>query len=105
MIFPFHWRAGLVEVLYFLSRMGHGSDPRLDRAWKLLDSKADKEGRYPLEWTPAQSPWKVGRRGTANKWITLYALLALKAAGRYVEIDDDAHRKRRGMPFNEEPDS
>jgi hypothetical protein len=82
MIFPFHWRAGLVEILYHLSRMGHGNDPRLERAWMLLDSKTDKEGCYILEWTPTQSPWKVGKRGLANKWMTFYALLAKKKAGR-----------------------
>ncbi len=84
MIFPLHWRAGLVEVLYYLGRMGHGNDPRLARAWEMLESKADARGRYVLEWTPTQSPWKVGARGAANGWITLYALLALKASGRRV---------------------
>jgi hypothetical protein len=81
MIFPFHWRAGLVEVLFHLSRMGHGNDSRLKRAWALLASKSTSDGRYLLEWTPSQSVWKVGGRGTANKWLTLYALLAQKAAG------------------------
>jgi hypothetical protein len=79
MIFPFHWRAGLVEVLHTLSRMGYGKDPRLDRAWKLLATKADRTGKYILEWTPTQSLWKVGKRGQPNKWMTLYALLAKKA--------------------------
>jgi len=79
MIFPFHWRAGLVEVLYTLSRMGFGKDPRLDSAWKLLAAKADPKGRFILEWTPTQSPWKVGKRGQPNKWMTLYALLAMQA--------------------------
>lgn len=82
MIYPFHWRASLVEVLYFLSRMGCGSDPRLKRAWELLASKSRPDGRYLLEWTPSQSSWKVGKRGADNKWMTLYTLLALKAAGK-----------------------
>lgn len=82
MIFPFQWRAGLVEVLYYLSSMGHGGDPRLERAWDLLDAKAGPDGRYCLDWTPPASPWKVGPRGQPNKWLTLYALLARKAAGR-----------------------
>jgi hypothetical protein len=85
MIFPFHWRAGLVEVLYYLSRMGHGNDPRLESAWNLLNTKVDKEGRYVLEWTPRRSPWKVGTRGSANRWMTFYALLALRFAGRQWE--------------------
>jgi hypothetical protein len=79
MIFPFHWRAGLVEALYILSRMGHGRDPRLDRAWKLLETKSDKAGRFVLDWTPSQSLWKVGTRGQPNRWMTLYSLLAYKA--------------------------
>jgi len=86
MMFPFHWRASLVEVLFYLSKMGQGKDPRLDRAWTLLGSKVDREGRYILERTPTQSAWKVGKCGSANKWMTLYALLALKAAGRNVRI-------------------
>lgn len=80
--FPFIWRASLVEVLYHLSRMGHGSDPRLERAWQLLRTKAGSDGRYILDWTPTQCPWKVGSRGAANKWLTFYALLAMKLAGR-----------------------
>jgi hypothetical protein len=79
MIFPFHWRAGLVEVLYTLSRMGYGKDSRLARAWNLLGTKADRTGKYILDWTPTQSIWKVGKRGQPNKWLTLYALLAMKA--------------------------
>jgi hypothetical protein len=81
-IFPFLWSSGLVEILYLLSEMGRGSDPRLDRAWDILATKADAEGRFRLDWTPAQCPWKVGKRGEPNKWTTLYALLALKAKGR-----------------------
>lgn len=82
MFFPFHWRAGLVEVLYYLSRMGYGNDLRLERAWSLLATKADKEGRFILDRTPPESPWKVGKPGFPNKWMTFYALLAKKAAGR-----------------------
>ena len=89
MIFPFHWRSGLVEVLYTLSRMGYGMDSRLERAWRLLNTKVDRTGRYILEWTPTQSSWKVGKRGHPNKWMTLYALLAMQAReesrGEYLE--------------------
>ncbi len=35
-------------------------------------------GFYPLDSTPAQSPWKVGRKGIANPWVTFYVLLAMK---------------------------
>ena len=37
---------------------------------------------YPLDFTPAQSPWKVGKKGEANAWVTFYVLLALKCRDR-----------------------
>jgi hypothetical protein len=76
--FPIIWRANLWEVLYALSKMGYGNDDRLQPAWNALDSRADHAGRYHLDWTPTECPWKVGRRGEVNKWITFYVLLAEK---------------------------
>ena len=69
-------------MLYYLSRMGYGNDPRLKRAWTLLDTKKTIDAKYILEWTPTQSPWKIGKRGIENKWMTLYARLALRSALR-----------------------
>jgi len=76
--FPIIWRANVFEVLLALSKMGYGKDSRLERAWSFLDAKADKNGRYVLDWTPEQSPWKVGKRNQPNKWLTFYAHLAHK---------------------------
>lgn len=81
-IFPFSWRSGLVEILFHLSRLGHGSDPRLEHAWQVLESKRDETGRYRLDWSPAHLPWKVGRRGQPNPWVTFYAIWAQVLAGR-----------------------
>jgi len=77
--FPIIWRANVFEILLALSTMGFGKDSRLKRAWSFLDSKADKDGKYVLDWTPEQSPWKVGKRNQPNKWITFYSLLAHKS--------------------------
>ena len=77
--FPITWRANTFEVLYALSKMGHGGDERLLPAWEALENKADASGRFVLDWTPTQSPWLVGRRGETNKWITFY----VAAAKRY----------------------
>lgn len=79
--FPIIWRANLWEILYGLSKMGYGGDERLNDAWAVLDSRMDAEGRFTLDWTPSKSPWKVGRVGEPNKWLTLYCLLAKKYAG------------------------
>jgi hypothetical protein len=59
-----------------MSKMGYGRDPRLARAWQVLEDKRDTGGRYLLDWTASQAPLKAGKRGDANKWVTLYALLA-----------------------------
>lgn len=79
--FPIIWRANTWEILYALSKMGYGRDERLHAAWEVLGRQADASGRYLLDWTPAQSPWKFGERGEVNKWITLYVLLAKKYRG------------------------
>jgi len=76
--FPITWRANVYEVLYALSKMGFGSDERLQAAWKLQEGQADSIGRHRLGWTPTQCPWMAGKRGELNKWITFYAEAARK---------------------------
>jgi hypothetical protein len=76
--FPITWRTNLWEVLFALSKMGVGNDERLQAAWDALRSRADVTGRYRLDWTPTECPWKVGKRGEINKWTTFYILLAEK---------------------------
>ncbi len=79
--FPLIWRANVYEMLYALSKMGYGKDKRLKKAWRLLDSRRDKDGFLPLDWEPSEAPWRVGRRGQPNHWVTYYAELAKKYAG------------------------
>ena len=78
--FPITWRAGIVEILYALSKLGCGLRKEASRAWELLEKKKDTQGRYILDWTPSQvrKLFNVGKRNEPNKWITLYALLAHK---------------------------
>jgi hypothetical protein len=76
--FPITWRAGLIEMLYALSKMGYGANEELNRAWEILESKRDAQGKYQLDWSPTQTLLKPGKRGEVNKWVTLYALLAKK---------------------------
>jgi hypothetical protein len=77
-LFPITWRASPIEIIYALSKMGYGNNDELNRAWEILDSKRDPQGKYPLDWTPTQALLKAGKRGEPNKWITLYALLSKK---------------------------
>ena len=78
LFFPFIYYTGLLQILYSLSKMGYGNDTRLYAAWEILEKKKFENGRFPLERTPAQSPWKIGEVGKENKWITFYAYLAMK---------------------------
>lgn len=80
--FPFTWSADVVQVLYALSTLGFGADPRLERSWHALGELRDGEGFLPLAWAPSKSPWKPGKRGSPSDWITLYADIAEKRAGR-----------------------
>jgi hypothetical protein len=80
--FPITWRTNVWEILYALGKMGYGKDERLADAWKVMESRKDIDGRYILDWMPAQSPWKAGIRGEPNKWITLYCMLAEKYRDR-----------------------
>jgi hypothetical protein len=85
-IFPFAIHAGLLEHLNALSRMGLGDHPALQPAWQALENKRDETGRYHLDWYPP-SYFIPGPKGQANKWVTFYALLALKQkSGSFASI-------------------
>jgi len=76
--FPFHYRFGVLEPLYALSKMGYGDHAAVRDAWSFLNEKKDETGRYRLDWTLPQCAFSPGKKGQANKWVTLYAYLALK---------------------------
>jgi len=80
-VFPFvHGRASLLEPLYALSKLGYGKHPATESAWEILERHRTEDGKYFLDWAPA-TLFPVGKRGQADKWVTLYALLAKKYAG------------------------
>jgi hypothetical protein len=61
-----------------LSLLGYGQDERMREAWRLLESKKDQTtGKY-LSDGHSNTLWKPDRKGQPSKWISLYALLALK---------------------------
>ena len=78
LVFPFTYRAGLLEILYPLLKMEYGSHPQVMRAWILFESKKLPDGRFPLEWNPPNKYLKPGNKGEANKWVTFYAYLLYK---------------------------
>lgn len=86
LIYPFLWSSGFLQILYCSSKMGYGNDGRLKKVWELLESKKDSSGKFPLDWTPTQCPWKVGTQGKENKWVTFYAYLAEKYRDTVTDI-------------------
>lgn len=77
--FPFIYMSGLLEAVYALSRLGQGNRKEMKKAWSLLASKRDDDGRLPLERSVVWPHIRVTPRGRPNKWLTLYACLAEKA--------------------------
>ena len=77
-VFPFHYRYGVLEPLYALSKMGYGNHADLFEAWEFLEGKKDESGKFILNWTMPKCAFNVGEKGKANKWVTLYAYLSKK---------------------------
>jgi hypothetical protein len=73
--FPFTYYAGLIDVLYPLSKMGYGSDKRVKRAWEILEKHRTEEGRYILDKKSKNRYLDPGVQNQPNKWITFYSYL------------------------------
>lgn len=71
-------KMGLQMIMYGLSIMEKASHPNCKKAWELLESKKDSEGRYILENSFSKPYFKIGKIAKPNKWVTLYVLLAKK---------------------------
>jgi hypothetical protein len=80
-IFPFSYRAGLLETLYALAKMGYGGDLRVQNACAILQDHRTSTGRYILDLTPGRTTNRYfypGQKQTENKWVTFYSYLCLK---------------------------
>lgn len=82
--FPVFYVADLLQIVEGLTALGYGDDPRLANARALVRSKADGDGRWPLEYHYNGKMGEgvaFGRKGQANKWVTLRALKAIGIRG------------------------
>lgn len=80
--FPVFYNTDLLQVAEALVAIGHGNDPRLAATLELIRSKQDSQGRWHLEHDYADKTWgNYGKKGQANKWVTLRALRILQKAG------------------------
>jgi hypothetical protein len=81
--FPVFYVTDLLQIVESLAGLGCGKDPRLASALKLIGDKRDSSGRWPLEYNYDGRTWGTyGEMKKPNKWVTLRAMRALKAAFR-----------------------
>ncbi len=79
--FPVFYVTDLLQNVEALAASGCGHDPRLQAALTLIRDKQDAQGRWRLEYDYAGKTWgDFGAKKQPNKWVTLRALRALKAA-------------------------
>lgn len=76
--FPVFYITDILQIVEALVALGYGEDPRLANALALVRSKADRKGRWPLEYAYHDKTWiDFGRKGQPGKWTTIRALRAL----------------------------
>jgi hypothetical protein len=80
--FPVFYVTDLLQVVEALVGLGHGNDPRLSKAIKLINEKQDLQGRWLLEYDYAGKTWvNFGTNKQPSKLVTFRALRALKSSG------------------------
>jgi hypothetical protein len=81
--FPVFYVTDLLQNVEALVALGYGDDPRLKKALKLVREKQVAPGQWLLDFDYAGKTWvNFGAKKAPNKWVTLRALRALKAAGQ-----------------------
>ena len=79
--FPVFYITDILQIVEALVALGCGRDPRLANTLKLVHDKQDAQGRWALEYDYAGKTWvDFGPKKQPNKWVTLRACCALKAA-------------------------
>jgi hypothetical protein len=79
--YPIGYITDVLQNLEVLAALGQAQNPRLDNALKLVLSKQDEQGRWPLEYSYNGKTWvDIEKKGQPSKWVTLRALRVLKTA-------------------------
>jgi hypothetical protein len=79
--FPVFYVTDLLQNVEALARLGHGRDKRLAHALQIIRAKQDDLGRWSMDYDYTGKTWlDFGVKRQPNKWVTLRAVRALKAA-------------------------
>jgi len=77
--YPLGYVTDVLLNLEALVEAGHGGDPRLGEAIKLVLSKQDEQGRWKMEYSYAGKMWiDIEEKRKPSKWVTLRALRVLE---------------------------
>lgn len=88
LLFPPHLLYDGLQPLRVLAMLGARSDARLDEAIDLLEARADRQGRWPVDGAPLPPSGDPAFTLTLDtprkpsKWVTVHALAALRHFGR-----------------------
>lgn len=69
-------QVGVQNIIYALTVLGQADNDAVAKGWYYMNKQKDQDGRYRLAKSKTVPAFKPGRKNKANKWITLYALLA-----------------------------
>lgn len=87
--FPVFYVTDLLQIVEALAALGFGQDARLAPAIELINGKRDPAGRWLLEYDYTGKTWvDFGPKKQPNKWVTLRALRALKAAAAHPSVSN-----------------
>lgn len=79
--FPLGYYADVLEAMTVLAQAGRGSHPYVQAGIEWLLARQGPRGRWSLEQVPGKMWARFGRVRQPNKWVTLRALMFLKAVG------------------------
>lgn len=78
--FPLFYVTDLLQLVEALVALGHGTDPRLANALRMIRCKMDDQGRWSLDYHYTGKTWvDWGPKRKPSPWVTLRALRVLKA--------------------------
>jgi hypothetical protein len=80
--FPVFYVTDLLQLCEALVNLGYAQNERLQPALALVAAKADRQGRWALEYDYAAKTWMdYGAKKQPNKWVTWRAMQVLQQAG------------------------
>ena len=80
--FPVFYVTDLLQLAEAMVGLGYGNDKRLSNIFEVIREKQNEYGQWLMEYDYTGKTWlEFGEKKRPNKWVTLRAMIVLKAAG------------------------